>query len=205
MKTLLAILITLFIPLTAKAVIVEFDFDFGYDKQIYGTNRENSIVSRTYSGGISTYLFDLTAIDINASRTLEINTQNERYPVTGYTVDVVGDQSKLTTDVYGIGIKQMLAGRNAFMVPIISIGYAKQFLESAREVTFEDTLTKTRFNGNYGTTKARVDSMFAAFILQFKMTERLSLKGSVKTLIPAFEYNKAKDNLKYSVGLAWIF
>jgi len=147
-KTLLAILITLFVPLSAQAVIFEFDFDFGYDKQIYGSNRENSIVSRTYSSGISTYLFDLTAIDINASRTLEINTQNERYPVTGYTVDVVGDQSKLTTDVYGIGIKQMLAGRNAFMVPVISIGYAKQFLEISREVTFEDTITKSRFNGN---------------------------------------------------------
>lgn len=189
----------------ASAVMFEFDFDFGYDKQIYGMNRENSIVGRTYAGGLSTYLFDLTAIDINVSRTLEVNTQNARYAVTGYTVDVVGDRNKITTDVYGIGLKQMLAGRNAFIVPVISVGYAKQFLEYSREVTFEDTTSQTRFTGNYGTTKQRVDSMFGAFILQFKMTDRLSLKGSVKTLIPAFDFNKAKDNLKYLVGLAWIF
>jgi hypothetical protein len=37
------------------------------------------------------------------------------------------------------------------------------------------------------------------------MTERLSLKGSIKTLLPAFNFDKAKDNLKYSVGMAWIF
>lgn len=183
----------------------EFDFNFGYDKQIYGTNRDSSIVSRTYSGGLSTYLFDLTAIDINVSRTLEINSQNDRYAVTGYTVDVVGDRSKITTDVYGIGLKQMLAGRNAFIVPVISVGYAKQFVEYNREVTFENTLNQTRFTGNYGTTKQRVDSMFGAFILQFKMTDRLSLKGSVKTLIPAFDFNKAKDNLKYLVGFSWVF
>jgi hypothetical protein len=47
--------------------------------------------------------------------------------------------------------------------------------------------------------------MFGAFILQFKMTDRLSLKGSVKTLIPALAFNKAKDNLKYLVGFSWIF
>ena len=53
MKTLFSIMIIFFmIPIQAYAIINEFDFDFGYDKQIYGINRENSIVSRTYSGGL---------------------------------------------------------------------------------------------------------------------------------------------------------
>ena len=205
MKTLLTLIIFLIIPLQASAIIYEVDFDFGYEKQIYGSTRENSTVSRTYSGGISAYLFELTAIDFTAARTLEVNTQNERYKVTGYTVDVVGDVSRITTDVYGVGIKQMFAGRNSFIVPILSLGYAKQFVEYKREVTFENTTTLSRFPGNYDTVKQRVDSMMGAFILQFKMTDRLSLKGSVKTLIPAFDFNQARDNLKYAVGFSWIF
>jgi hypothetical protein len=192
------------IPIHAFAVAFEFDFDFGYDKQIYGINRENAIVSRTYSGGLSTYLFDLTAIDINVSRTLETNTQSDRFNVaTG--VDLVSDRSTIRTDVYGVGIKQMFAGRNSFIVPILSVGYAKEFLEYSREVTLEDTTNLNRVTKNLGTNKQRVDSMFGAFILQFKMTDRLSLKGSVKTLIPALAFNKAKDNLKYLVGFSWIF
>lgn len=204
MKTLLIIIALLIIPLEAFAVIYELDFDFGYDKQIYGANRENSMVSRTYSGGVSVYLFELTAIDFTASRTLEIDTQNDRWNVaTGY--DVVSLQSRFTTDVYGVGIKQMLAGRNAFIQPTISLGYAKEFVDSSKNYTVENTssLARTTIIGAHS--KQRIDSMTAAFILQFKMTERLSLKGSVKTLLPAFDYNKAKDNLKYAVGFSWIF
>jgi hypothetical protein len=47
--------------------------------------------------------------------------------------------------------------------------------------------------------------MFGAFTLQLRLTERFSLKGSVKSLFPAFEFNKAKDNLKYLVGFSWVF
>jgi hypothetical protein len=194
----------LIIPLQAFAVIFELDFDFGYDKQIYGVSRENSIVSRTYSGGLSTYLFELTAIDITASRTLDINTQNDRWTA-ATDLDVVADRSKITTDVYGIGIKQMFAGRNSFMVPVLSLGYAKEFVENSRDITTERPSTLARTTINLGHNKQRIDSMIGAFILQFKMTDRLSLKGSVKTLIPAFDFNKAKDNLKYSVGFSWIF
>lgn len=204
MKTLLFFILFLILPLKAHAVVFEFDFDFGYDKQIYGTKRENTIVTRTYSGGLATYLFNLTAIELNASRSYEISTQNDQFTVaTGY--DVTSDRNTITTDVYGIGIKQMLAGRNSFIVPVISVGYAREFLEYGREVTVLDTTNSTSSIKNLGTTKQRIDSMFAAFTLQFKMTDRLSLKGSVKTLIPAFEYNKARDNLKYLVGFSWIF
>lgn len=204
MKTLLTIIIFLLIPMQAFAVIFEIDFDFGYSKQIYGTNRENSMISRSYSGGLSAYLFELTAIDFTASRSLETDTQNDRWNVaTGY--DVVSFQNEIKTDVYGVGIKQMFAGRNAFMVPILSLGYAKEFLEYSKNYTVENTTNLARIITTGGHTKQRIDSMMAAFILQFKMTDRLSLKGSVKTLIPAFNYNKAKDNLKYAVGFSWIF
>ena len=194
----------LILPLRAFAVF-EFDFDFGYDKQIYGAQRQNSVVSRNYSSGISCYLFDLTALDLNYSNTLDTTSQNDRYvnALPGY--DVIAQQNRMLTNVFGIGLKQMLAGRSSRITPIISAGYAREFVTSAGDVTFENTTTKVATKANLNESKQRYNSVFGAFILQVKLTERFSLKGSVKTLFPAFDFDKAKDNLKYQVGFAWIF
>ena len=196
-------IIILILPLKALAFF-EFDFDFGYDKQIYGVSRQNSVVSRNYSAGISSYLFDLTALDLNASSTQDITSQNDRYTV-ATAVDVVSQQNRVQTNVFGVGLKQMLAGRGARVTPIISAGYAREFVTSSGDITVENTnsLTRTRFNLTEN--KQRYNSVFGSFILQIKLTESFSLKGSVKTLFPAFEFNKAKNNIKYLVGFAWIF
>ncbi|MFA6238292.1 MAG: hypothetical protein WC635_13245 [Bacteriovorax sp.] len=183
----------------------ELSFDFGYDRQIYGVDRQNSLVSRNYSAGISAYLFDLTAIDLNYSNTEDTNSQNDRYHITGTTFDVVAQQNRSQTDVYGIGIKQMLVGRGSRIVPVISAGYARQFVTSSGDITIENTTTSSRERVNVNETKQRYNSVFGSFTLQLKMTERFSLKGTVRTLFPAFEFNKAKDNLKYLVGFSWIF
>ncbi len=56
MKTFILFSSILFSNLTF-AIVNEIGFDFGYDIQKYGSNRQNSIVSRSYSGGISSYIF----------------------------------------------------------------------------------------------------------------------------------------------------
>jgi hypothetical protein len=180
-------------PINAFSAL-EVAFDFGYNKQIYGVSRQNSC-----------YLFDLTAIDLNYSNNLDITSQNDRYinAIAGY--DVVAQQNRMLTNVYGLGLKQMLAGRNSRIVPIISAGYAREFVTSAGDITFENNTTKAQTRVNLTESKQRYNSVFGAFILQIKLTERFSLKGSVKTLFPAFEFSKARDNLKYSAGFSWIF
>lgn len=198
------LLSSIFFPLSAFAIVNEVAFDFGYDRQIYGLQRQNSNVTRTYAGALSTYIFDYTAIDLNASRSEDVTTESERYNVTT-GIDLVGQQNRVTSYVYGIGIKQMFAPRTARLIPGLSIGYARQFLDYQSDLTIEDTVTKVRATVSGGTTKQRIDSVFGTFSLQLRMTERLSLKGSVKTLIPAFKLDKARDNLKYSVGFSWIF
>jgi hypothetical protein len=200
-KSLLFIILIL--PINAFAVF-EFNMDFGYDKQIYGASRQNSTVSRNYSVGVSSYLFDLTAIDLNFSNTQDTTSQNDRYTVaTG--IDVVAQQNRMQTNVFGVGIKQMLAGRGARITPIISAGYARQFITSSGDITAENTTTLARTKYYLTENKQRYNSVFGSFILQIKLTERFSLKGSVKTLFPAFEFNKARDNIKYLVGFSWIF
>ena len=203
MKSLLIAVIS-FVPLTASAIVNEISFDFGYDRQIYGLQRQNSNITRTYSGGISTYIFDYTAIDLNASRSEDITTEQERYTVaTG--VDLVGQQNRVTSHVYGVGLKQMFAPRSARLIPGISLGYAKQFLNYQSDLTVETTANGARTIITGGQTKQRIDSVFGTLSLQLRLTERLSLKGSVKTLFPSFELDKARDNVKYAVGFTWIF
>lgn len=203
MKNLLFLMLAIF-PISSFAIVNEIAFDFGYDRTIYGTTRQNSAVTRSYSGALSTYIFDYTAIDLNASRSQDTTSENERYAVaTG--IDLVAQQNRVQSTVYGIGIKQMFAPRTARLVPGISIGYAKQFLDYQSDVTVEDTTSKARLTINNGTKKQRIDSVFGSFSLQLRMTERLSLKASVKTLFPAFEMDKARDNIKYAFGFSWVF
>ena len=198
-------ILILILPLKAIAAF-EFDFDFGYDKQIYGASRQNSVVSRNYSVGVSSYLFDLTALDLNVSKNEDVNSQNDRYTVSSINnIDVVGQQNTVQTNVFGIGLKQMLAGRGARITPIISAGYAREFVTSSGDITIENTGTLARLSIPLTETKQRYNSVFGSFILQIKLTESFSLKGSVKTLFPAFDFSKARDNLKYLVGFAWIF
>ena len=198
-------IVLLILPLKAIAAF-EFDFDFGYDKQIYGASRQNSVVSRNYSVGISSYLFDLTALDLNVSKNEDVTSQNDRYTVsTINNIDVVGQTNNVQTNVFGIGLKQMLAGRGARITPIISAGYAREFVTSSGDITIEDSVTLARTSILSAETKQRYNSVFGSFILQIKLTESFSLKGSVKTLFPAFDFSKARDNLKYLVGFAWMF
>ncbi len=185
------------------ALYYEVNADFGYDKQIYGANRLNSSVSRSYAGGLSTYVFEQTALDLSYTHSTDITTQNERY-YAGSGYDLVSQQNIVETNVYGIGIKQMLFPRKFSIVPLISVGYARQFLSYHTDLTLENQTSGVRASGTSGVSKSRVDSMFGAFILQIKISDRLSIKGTVKTLFEAGEWNKARDNVKYTLGFSVI-
>ncbi len=204
MKTKIFFLFLSLLPICSMAGIYELDFDYGYDRQIFGINRQNSVISRNYTIGFSSYLFDLTALDFNVSNNQDLTTQNDRINVaTGY--DLVSQMTRVRTNVYGIGLKQMLAGRGSRIIPVISAGYAREFITSGGDITVENTATKVQTVYYQTETKQRYNSVFGSFSLQIKLTERFSLKGSVRTLFPAFEFNKARDNVKYLVGFAWIF
>lgn len=203
MRNILTALLVLF-PISSFAIVNEIAFDFGYDRTIYGKNRQNSNINRTYSGGLSTYIFDYTAIDLNASVSSDITTESERYNVTT-NIDLVGQQNRVKTTVYGVGLKQTFAPRNARLIPGISLGYARQFVNYQSDLTIENTTTKAQATVSGGETKQRIDSVFGTASLQLRLTERMSFKASVKTLIPAFKLDKVRDNVKYAFGFSWIF
>ncbi|MBC7713549.1 MAG: hypothetical protein H7177_09425 [Rhizobacter sp.] len=199
---LLAIMILT--PISSFAIVNEISGDFGYDRTIYGDKRQNSNVTRTYSAGLSTYFWDYTALDLNASRTKDVTTENQTYIITS-GFNLIGQQNRVTTDVYSIGIKQSFAPRSARLIPSISVGYARQFTESSQDLVIQNTTTNTQFTNTDTTPKQKVNSVYGTFALQLKLTDGLSLKGSIKTLFPAFKFNQAKDTLKYAFGFSWAF
>lgn len=184
---------------------VEFSADFSYDKQVYGPDRNSSLVQRVYSGSIASYIFAYTALELNFSVTEEITTDNNRVLVDGTNTSLSGYQSNVENTVYGIGIRQALAGRGAFIRPMISLGYAKQFVRSYTDYRFTDNSTGQTVTVTDDIEKSRVDSVFATFVLQFRLSKHLAVRGSVNSVFPAFDYDLAKDDLKYMLGLTWVF
>ncbi|MCO4794104.1 MAG: hypothetical protein KC493_10345 [Bacteriovoracaceae bacterium] len=197
------VLISLGFSLDAFA-LMELSGRFSYDKTVYGASRENKITNRTWAGGLAIYLFNNTALELNYSTSEENTVENEVIPLTGYNVSVVGTQTTIENEVYGVGLKQVLGNRKGRIVPSISLGYAKQFITSVSDATYRDDTTLAELTTTSDPTKTRVDSVFGTFTLKLNLTSRLSLTGSVNTLFKAFETDKARDNLKYSVGFSWI-
>ena len=136
---------------------------------------------------------------------VEVRTEALAQGISATTFDIIAQQNRSQTDVFGIGIKQMLVGRGARIIPVISAGYARQFVTSSGDITIENTTTSGIERVNLNESKQRYNSVFGSFTLQLKLTESFSLKGTVRTLFPAFEFNKAKDNLKYLIGFSWVF
>lgn len=179
--------------------------EFGYEKQVYGHNRQNKLVNRTYTANIAQYFFSMTAIEINYSSNEEITTENNTLEITGTGYSVVSMQNTVTTDVYGIGIRQSFSGRKSRIRPMLSIGYAKQFVQSRTDMTFQDDSNGDKIIVKDPISKKRVDSVFGTFMLQLYITRGFSVRGSVKTIFPAFEFDKAKDDLRYLAGFSWMF
>ncbi len=205
MKTKLLLSLGLIILSSNLWALSELNAEFGYGRQLYGSKDENKTISRSYSGSLAQYFFETTALELNYSYQSEVSTENNSVPITGTTYSVVSMQNTMTTVVYGLGLRQALASQKSPIRPVLSFGYAKQFVENKTDYTFQNNTTGNRFTTTDGPYKSRIDSAFAAFTLQLKMTQTFSLQGSVKTVFPAFKTGLARNNLKYTAGFSWFF
>lgn len=196
------LLMTSFISHKTHAAFHEIGANYAYGKKIFGVERENTIVSRNYSGNWAIYLFDLLAIELTYSYEEETTDLpfNEALPL-----ESIGYNNKMITKVWGIGFRQSLAPRKSLIRPMISIGYAKEITEGATQLTYYNPFLAAKAYVNEDVPSVSNDSVFASFTLQLKLTKMLRLNGGVKSIFPAFDFNKAKDNLKYYAGFSWYF
>ncbi|PIP90011.1 MAG: hypothetical protein COW01_14995 [Bdellovibrionales bacterium CG12_big_fil_rev_8_21_14_0_65_38_15] len=183
----------------------ELSFDFGYDKQVYGSLKQNKQTSRSYQASVAFYLFKYTAIEFNASHSEEETLENNVIPVSGTNVSVVSLSTNVTSDTLGLGLRQAFAARGAFVRPFLSIGYANQVIRDRTTFTFRDNTSGVTDRFSDPINKARLDSIFMSFAMQFQLTELFSIKGSVQSVFPAFEFDRLTDDLKYTAGFSWIF
>jgi len=202
-KMLLALSILIFAN-HAKAV-TELDFNFAYDKSVFGADRQNKSTSRTYGGSIAFYFFEMTAIEFNYSEKEDETIVNHDTSNISSGLVIDSDSQTITSQTYGVGIRQALASRKSFLVPSISFGWARQKFQSSATAIIVDKATSASTTYNSGVSRAEYDSVFGSFALKIQLTKFMSLKGSVKTAFKAFEWNEAKDQLSYAAGLSWIF
>ena len=103
---------------------------------------------------------------------------------------------------YRLSLKQALSSSKSFIRPFISLGYAKQTIENLTEYDLKSGDTSFSIEGEVE--EMENDSVFGSFSLAFGVSSRFSITTSVQTIFPAFEWEKAKDTLKYFAGISFI-
>ncbi len=180
--------------------IIELSGGFGYDRQVYGSGRDSKNIGRTYRGALAFYFWKLTAIEFNYSLSDDIITDNQRKNL-ATNFDIISQQDRVQTTVYGIGIRQALTNRKSFIQPVISMGYAKEFTTGTTSYLIENAGVVSPLE--FSIEDSREDSVFGTFTLRFNITQRLTMNGSVQTVFPWWEPEESKDNVYYSAGFSW--
>jgi hypothetical protein len=203
MKRTIVTLLLIFTSFSAQA-LVELDTQFGYNRSVFGSNKESKDVSRTYSASMAFYFLSLTAIEFNYHTSEDETVIN--YDLTGLTGTYLKSQyQNVSGDRYGVGIRQAFAGQKSFLVPTLSIGWARQKKTSYTNYEIIDTTSDTTYNIKGEKSRNEYDSVFGSFALKIRLTRFLAIKGSITTYFQAFEWNEAKDQLSYMAGLTWMF
>lgn len=202
MKLSLFIVLSCLFPQSVLA-FVELNGSFSYQKQVFGSKRENNIRSRTYGGSVAVYLFDYTALEFNYTENHEVTTTHDTFKIDETNFSLIGTENRVMSRVAGVGIRQALSPRNSSFRPLISLGYARQFVNDKTNLTLRNDVTNGVEVLPGSTTKRRVDSVFVTFGLDIRLTKMFALKGSVNSVFKAFKFNEAKDNLKYLIGFSW--
>jgi len=182
--------------------IVEFGINAGHDKQVFGENRDSQITSFTYSGSLAFYFWNNLAFELNYSQTEDETSQVYQQDET-QDVSITNLNNRIFTKVYGAGLRISIGSKRSRIVPMLSIGYAKQFVEDQTTYKLYDAPTGSSVNVTYYNPKKTIESVFGTFSLKFRLTQRFTLNASVKTVFKAFEFSQAKDYLKYLVGFSW--
>ena len=120
-------------------------------------------------------------------------------------LEITNVYNLIESDVYGVGIRQAFASSKAFLIPMISLGYAKQFNRGKTQYTLRAPSNGATTSFETAQDRKRYDSVFATFTLKFKISQTMSIDGSINTVFRAFEFSEARDSMKYGAGMSWLF
>ena len=192
--------ILIFLISTNSFALLEIGGDFRYNRRVFGTDNQSKSTSRTWGSSIAWHLWKHTAIEINYYDTENTTIVNETVAYDDLSISVLGQSTYVKSQNYGIGLRQAFSSRKAFLQPSLSLGYAKMFTSSITNYNIRDDSNGSISTSVQPTSKNRYDSMFGTFSLKLRLHKRFSLRGSIHTYIRAFDWDGAKNDLKYTVG-----
>ena len=203
MRALVACLFLLAAP-TAWG-LTELTVQVGHQKQAYGQNRQSDIVTKNYYWGTAFYFFKaFTALDVYYAHQVQTdNGRNLNIRSNGNGLVIDSSTTRVKTQSYGIGIKQAFAPSDARIRPTLSVGHARQVVQSSKNITFRNPNTGDIDHYSLNPEKYRYSSLFGTFSIQLRISQGMSLQASVQTIFKAFEFDQFDDNLKYLIGLSW--
>lgn len=201
---LLTIFFLTFFAFSKAYALVELGGEYSYSKRVYGVDRESSMVSRSTGASLAIYLLNFMAVEFNYNKTTSDRQEFPNITTTGTNLVLTEFSNKVIAESWGSGIRFSLAPKKAVVRPDISIGYAKQAIIDSSLYTFVDSTDNSILKAPGTTTRFKSDSVFGSFAINLRLTQRLKLKFGVSTIFPAFEWEEAKNFLKYSVGFQWV-
>ncbi|MGB0455176.1 MAG: hypothetical protein ACPGJV_15820 [Bacteriovoracaceae bacterium] len=195
---------SLLISLNSLA-FTELNLEGNFSEKKYGDNKQNKEKSTTYSASLAFYLFEYTALEFNYVTSEEETVEKTELLSTDNSLTFLGYTNTVNNEILGIGIRQALAGQKAAIRPLISIGYAKQVVTDRSDYRYRIESSGEEITLSSPKSKVEDNSVFGTFSLQFRLTKMSSLSMSVKTVFPAFEFSRAQEYLKYTLGISMIF
>lgn len=180
----------------------ELSGEYGLSKNTYGDGDQNNIETTSYSGTLAWYLTSTTAIELNYRSSKNKNTQTLPTLSTIYLsqIDAIVDSIN-----YGIGIRQVLSNPKSRFRPLLSLGYSKQENTYENVYTIVNPADSTTTNEKSDPVKTTEDNVFVSLALQIRLSKRFSIKGSMTSFFPAFEFDQWDNDLRYTAGLSLFF
>lgn len=159
------------------------------------------ITSQGFTINWAWYIWAFTALELNYGKNEELLDDTRKAVDDDITILQVN--SKVTTEIAGVGLRQSFAGRKATIQPSLSIGYAQYTTTGTTSYVVEDGGVEKAFDIEQD---ANVfSSGYISAALRFRLTELMGFTLSAKTVMPEFDTSEAENNVTYSAGFSWIF
>ena len=183
------------------AALVEISGNYGRDSSYYGSDGQNRRKDETYTAAVALYFLSLTALELHYSRSQKVAEETFSSTQQAGRYSLRESENEVLTSIYGASIKQVFAmGPRRFLRPSISLGYAKFIVSDKMDYTLRDSVAGQDTTVVGTVQERREDSFYVNFALSIKLTGRLSLQGSVQSVMPDFDFDHFEDNMKYLVG-----
>ena len=186
--------------------LTELTVQVGHQKQSYGKERQNDLVTKNYYWGTAFYFFKAyTALDVYYTHQIQTdNAKNLGIESENSNLIIDSTRTRIKTQSYGIGIKQAFTEEASRIRPTLSIGYARQVTQSSKSISLRNPTTNDIEKYSLLPEKYRYSSIFGTLAIQLRISAGMSIQISAQTIFKAFEFDQIDDNLRYLIGLTWL-